>query len=161
VGAFSYSHGIEWLVESGEIHDPASLAAWLTDILLLGSGRNDAILFVQAYQAAWHGEFEGLCDLADTAAAIAGSAERCLETGAQGQAFSDVTRRTWTSASLAKMAALVSKSGQLSDCRRGCRRRSQDRAGARIAGLSACLRGQSGVRRCKGWCRWAIATGSA
>ena len=104
VGAFSYSHGIEWLVESGAIHDPASLAVWLTDILLLGSGRNDAILFVQAYEAARHDDFYRLCDLADHAAAIAGSAERCLETGAQGQAFADVTRRTWTSATLAKMA---------------------------------------------------------
>jgi urease accessory protein len=28
VGAFSYSHGIEWLVESGAIHDKDSLALW-------------------------------------------------------------------------------------------------------------------------------------
>jgi urease accessory protein len=104
VGAFSYSHGIEWLVESGAIHDRESLAAWLRDILLLGSGRNDAILFTEAWRAG--GDPQLLCRIADTASAIAGSAERCLETQAQGQAFCDVTRRTWSSPALDGLAAI-------------------------------------------------------
>jgi len=37
VGAFSYSHGLEWLVETGAVTDSASLQRWLADILLLGA----------------------------------------------------------------------------------------------------------------------------
>ena len=33
-GAFAYSHGLEWAVEAGDIHDGSTLRAWLTDIVL-------------------------------------------------------------------------------------------------------------------------------
>ena len=56
VGAFSYSHGIEWLVESGAIHDRTTLAAWIADLLVLGSGRNDAIFFAHMYRAVIAGD---------------------------------------------------------------------------------------------------------
>jgi urease accessory protein len=104
VGAFSYSHGIEWLVESGAIHDRESLAQWLGDLLVLGSGRNDAILFAAAFRT--NGKIAALCRIADHANAFAASAERCLETQSQGQAFSDVTRRTWQSPTLDRLTAL-------------------------------------------------------
>ena len=29
VGAFSYSHGIEWVVETGEVHDEETLRDWV------------------------------------------------------------------------------------------------------------------------------------
>jgi urease accessory protein len=103
VGAFSYSHGIEWLVESGAITDVSTLAAWVGDVLVLGSGRNDAILFAESWRAT--GKLETLCGIADHAAAFAASAERALETEAQGTAFSDVTRRTWSSPTLDRLAA--------------------------------------------------------
>lgn len=106
VGAFSYSHGLEWLVESGAIHDKDSLAGWIGDILTSGSGRNDAILFAESWRAA--GELESLCAIADHARAFAASAERALETEAQGQAFCDVTRRTWGSPTLDRLAAVYS-----------------------------------------------------
>src|SRR5204862_432062 len=38
VGAFSYSSGIEWAVESGDIADAASLSDWLGAMLAEGSG---------------------------------------------------------------------------------------------------------------------------
>ncbi|MCK5359172.1 MAG: urease accessory protein UreF, partial [Gammaproteobacteria bacterium] len=34
VGAFTYSQGIEWCVESGWIYDANSLEQWLSDCLL-------------------------------------------------------------------------------------------------------------------------------
>jgi len=103
VGAFCYSHGIEWLAESGAVRDAATLAQWVGDILILGGGRNDAILLAESWRAA--GDPERLRTLAELAAALAGSAERALETEAQGQAFCEVTRRTWGSASLDRLAA--------------------------------------------------------
>jgi urease accessory protein len=103
VGAFSYSHGIEWLVESGAIKDANMLGTWITDILTLGSGRNDAILMAEGWRAC--GKLETLCTIAEYASAFCASAERALESQSQGQAFSDVTRRTWASPTLDRLAA--------------------------------------------------------
>jgi urease accessory protein len=101
VGAFSYSHGIEWLVESGAIHDAATLTRWVADILASGSGRNDAILMGESWRAG--ADLERLAAIAEQASAFAASAERALETEAQGQAFCDVTRRTWGSPTLDRL----------------------------------------------------------
>src|ERR1700751_1642544 len=38
VGGFSYSSGIEWAVEAGDINDAASLKDWLAAVLTDGSG---------------------------------------------------------------------------------------------------------------------------
>jgi urease accessory protein len=106
VGAFSYSHGLEWLVETGVICDAATLTAWLDGILVLGSGRNDAILFAQSHEATLRGNIEALCVVAEYAGALAASAERNLETCAQGRAFCEVTRKTWTSPTLDRLLSL-------------------------------------------------------
>lgn len=98
VGAFSYSHGLEWLVETGAVRDAATLVAWLEDVLAFGAGRNDAIFFTAAYRAA--GDLDKLREIAELAAAFAPAAERHLETCAQGSAFSAVTRRAWRSPTL-------------------------------------------------------------
>ena len=45
VGSFAYSQGLEWAVESGDIHDARSLGGWLVDLLTFGAPRADAILF--------------------------------------------------------------------------------------------------------------------
>jgi hypothetical protein len=52
VGAFSYSSGIEWAVEAGDITDAASLRDWLAAMLTDGSGYCDAVFLAQAYRAA-------------------------------------------------------------------------------------------------------------
>ena len=51
IGAFSYSHGLEWAVEEGTVTDRTSLIAWLDADLRYGSGRADAIFFAQAWRA--------------------------------------------------------------------------------------------------------------
>jgi urease accessory protein len=38
VGAFSYSGGIEWAVEAGDIGDAATLREWLTVMIADGGG---------------------------------------------------------------------------------------------------------------------------
>ncbi len=100
VGAFSYSHGLEWLVESGAVKNVNDLTGWVSDILTFGGGRNDAILFAAAYRAAAAQDHVELGEIADLAAALAPSAERQLETTAQGRAFSTVTRKAWRSSTL-------------------------------------------------------------
>jgi urease accessory protein len=84
-GAYAYSHGLEWSVECGDVTDEAALHEWLTDIVVHGSGRNDAILLRHAHRA--HADADTLRDLAELAAAIATSRERRGETLNQGIAF--------------------------------------------------------------------------
>ncbi len=82
VGAFAYSHGLEWAVGAGDVTDSASFQAWITAILQHGSGRNDAILLAAAYNAP-----DDLENTDDTARAFAASRERLMETELQGAAF--------------------------------------------------------------------------
>ena len=51
VGAFSYSSGIEWAVEAGDVSDAESLRDWLTSMLVDGAGVCDGIFLVQAYRS--------------------------------------------------------------------------------------------------------------
>jgi urease accessory protein len=54
-GAYAYSHGLEWAVAAGDVTDGATLSAWLEDLLVLGSGRSDAIFLRHAHRAASEG----------------------------------------------------------------------------------------------------------
>ena len=45
VGAFSYSSGIEWAVEAGDITDAASLRDWLAAMLADGAGFCDGVFW--------------------------------------------------------------------------------------------------------------------
>ncbi len=101
VGAFSYSHGLEYAVEEGRVSDAATLQAWLGDLLRFGSGRNDAILFCHAYEAAQ--QASALTEVAAPAAAFAASSERHLETTAQGRAFAEATVDAWPCAALDRL----------------------------------------------------------
>ncbi len=89
VGAYSYSHGLEWAVESGDVTDLDTLRAWLTDLLDFGAPRTDTILLAHAHTA------EDPTDLAALAEALAPSQERHLETTALGAAFARTTSAAW------------------------------------------------------------------
>jgi urease accessory protein len=51
VGAYSYSEGLEMLVENGTIDTAANLQAWLTQELRSGSMATDAAMLCRAYRA--------------------------------------------------------------------------------------------------------------
>jgi urease accessory protein len=95
VGAFSYSSGIEWAVEAGDIKDAASLRDWLSAVLTDGSGFCDAVLLAQTHRAASARDGEKLHEIAELAAAFVPSRERQLETTTQGRAFIDIARSAW------------------------------------------------------------------
>ena len=105
VGGFSYSSGIEWAVEAGDIVDTATLADWLDAMLGDGSGFCDATFLVHAYRAAEAGEETTLNDIAELAAAFVPSRERQLETSSQGRAFIDISRAAWDADGLDAMVA--------------------------------------------------------
>jgi urease accessory protein len=105
VGAFSYSSGIEWAVEAGDITDAASLRDWLAAMLREGSGFCDAVFLAQAHRAASAQDEAGLREIAELAAAFVPSRERQLETSTQGRAFIEIARSAWAGAGLDEMVA--------------------------------------------------------
>jgi urease accessory protein len=106
VGAFSYSSGIEWAVETGDIADEASLQAWLMVTLAQGGGFCDAVLFAQAHRAIRNNDDKALHEVAELAAAFAPSKERHLETTAQGNAFVEAARAAWGCAALDRLKTI-------------------------------------------------------
>jgi len=108
VGAFSYSSGIEWAVEAGDITDAASLREWLAAMLADGSGFCDGVFLAQAHRAASSNDNAGLRGIAELAAAFVPSRERQLETSTQGRAFIEIARAAWAHDG---MEALISACG--------------------------------------------------
>ena len=106
VGAFSYSSGIEWSVEAGDISYANTLKAWLSVMLGEGGGYCDAVLFAHAHRAAAGADDKALRAVAELAAAFAPSKERYLETTAQGNAFVEAARAAWPCAALDRLKAL-------------------------------------------------------
>jgi urease accessory protein len=104
VGAFTYSHGLEWAVEDGTVTSAAALTAWLSDILRHGAGRSDAILLAAAFRAASEDRRQDLVDIAELAHALQPSKERRLESGAQGRAFATAIADTWGAPTLVDLA---------------------------------------------------------
>lgn len=95
VGAFSYSHGLEWAVEAGIVRDEPGLVAWIEDLLALGTLGQDAILLARAYDAVSSGDRAGFAELRALAAALPATGEILLETTAQGAAFARTCLAAW------------------------------------------------------------------
>ena len=104
VGAYAYSHGLEWAAETGAVTDEASLAGWLADVLEHGAGRNDAILLASAYRAAAADDHAALRNVNDLALALAPSQELRLETRQQGTSFLHATLAAWPAPLLLSLA---------------------------------------------------------
>ena len=109
-GAFSYSHGLEWAVETGDVKNLQGLLDYVTAVVSRGGGWVDAVLFAHAWRATpprspcpfpapatlvTPAPFAELDTLTQLAAAFRGSAETALESRQQGGAFLDVTRKAW------------------------------------------------------------------
>jgi urease accessory protein len=106
VGAFSYSSGIEWAVETGDITDAETLKRWLAVTIAEGGAFCDAVFFAHAHRAVASSDDKALREVAELAAAFAPSKERHLETTAQGRAFVEATRAAWPCAALDRLAAV-------------------------------------------------------
>ncbi|MEM7611398.1 MAG: urease accessory UreF family protein [Pseudomonadota bacterium] len=93
VGAYAFSHGLEYAVESGQLRTASEVESWLADLITAGSGQSD----LRFAAAAWHAG-EDLAQLADIAAlslAFCVSAEIRRESVAQGDAFVATIDAAW------------------------------------------------------------------
>ncbi|MFC5069338.1 urease accessory protein UreF [Flaviflagellibacter deserti] len=104
VGAYAYSHGLEWAVEDGDVRDEASLLDWLRDTLTHGAGRNDAIFLAATHRALAFGDLTKINEINELALAFAPSQELRLETAQQGRSFLDAVLAAWPHDSLTDAA---------------------------------------------------------
>jgi urease accessory protein len=61
VGAYSYSEGLETLVELKVVSDHQKLQVWLSNELRYGAIRIDSALMLRAYRSTFEGDLSGLC----------------------------------------------------------------------------------------------------
>jgi urease accessory protein len=94
-GAYSYSHGLEWAVEAGEIYDRESLVDWLETDLCYGSGRNEAIFFNESWRSASEDNRARLIEVAEMATVFRSTSEFALESVQQGAACLATLRQVW------------------------------------------------------------------
>src|SRR5215467_14284065 len=95
IGAYSYSHGLEWGVDAGHVHDRISLVDWLEADLCYGSGRNEAIFFAEAWRSGIKSDRTKLFDIAELAAAFRGTSEFALESAQQATSCLSTLRQVW------------------------------------------------------------------
>jgi urease accessory protein len=98
VGGFSYSHGLEWAVESGAVHDRHTLEDYVATILEAGAGWVDLVLLAEAWRTA-----DAPDAVIELAQAWRGTAETALEAAQQGAAFLVATRAAWPGTALDKI----------------------------------------------------------
>jgi urease accessory protein len=104
IGAYSYSHGLEYAIEAGLVTDAPTLRAYVETALCHGTGQLDASLLCAAYRASR--EDCQLADIVTLAAALRGTSELALESAAQGRALLTLLRQAWPAPPLDALAAL-------------------------------------------------------
>ncbi|RLK07997.1 urease accessory protein UreF [Ruegeria conchae] len=92
VGGFAYSHGLEAAIDRGTVANSQETEAWISDVLENGSGWNDALFVVAAFNAL---DKDELINVDVTARAFCATSERLIETDLLGQAFGNVTKGVW------------------------------------------------------------------
>jgi urease accessory protein len=108
-GSYSYSHGLEWAVEAGYVRDRETLIEWLGADLRYGSGRNEAIFFIEAWRSAAHNDLAKLFEIAELACAFRGTSEFALESSQQGVACLSTLGRVWPDDLLGRLSELLSE----------------------------------------------------
>ncbi|MGL5114847.1 MAG: urease accessory protein UreF [Beijerinckiaceae bacterium] len=100
IGAFSFSHGLEWAVEADDVRDRETLRHWIETLILTGSGWSDAVLFANAHRAVERADKVLLTETAELAIALQPSRERRLESTMQGDAFVRAVAAGWENGGL-------------------------------------------------------------
>ncbi len=103
VGAYSYSHGLEYAVEDGVVGDRDELVGWVHAVLHWGAGRTDGLLLAAAHRAAAEPDPAALHRVAELALACRSTSELGLETCAQGRAFTAAVSAGWPDPVLLKL----------------------------------------------------------
>ncbi len=95
IGAFSYSHGLEWAVETGDVRDAETLFDFVSDVTTFGTAQMDAVLLALAHRAATARDISLMTEVTELAAVYGATKELRQETLLQGRAFFDTAREVW------------------------------------------------------------------
>lgn len=109
IGAYTYSSGLEYAIESKLVSDTVSLENWLADLIRIGSSAVDGSFFCLAHRAATAGDQDALGDLVEWADALRPTVELALESAAQGEAFLRTIRAAWPHDGIEMLAAVSHK----------------------------------------------------
>jgi urease accessory protein len=104
IGAFAFSHGLEWAIDAGDVRSRDDLSAYVAAALEGGGGWCDLVFLAAAWRSARAGDRDKLTEIADLAAAWRGSAETALESSHQGAAFARATLVAWPGSPLDELA---------------------------------------------------------
>ncbi|WP_338184104.1 urease accessory protein UreF [Thalassospira tepidiphila] len=113
VGAYTYSHGVEYAVEDGRVTSADSLINWVEGVLEFGAGRIDAVLFCAAWRAARAGDEAALFDIGVEADCWRGTSEMALEATAQGRAFVSTMQKVWGDGMITRWADAMREDDRL------------------------------------------------
>ena len=89
IGAFAYSHGLEWAIDKDHVSNGEKLQKWITDLLEYGSLRSDAIFISLILRG------HDVRKMNELSMALCPAGERLLETKLQGSAFAKVIEDVW------------------------------------------------------------------
>lgn len=109
VGAYTYSQGLEWAVESGTIVDESSTCAWISDLLMYGMGRYEAPLIARLIQVWTDGDLQTLSRLNKEFIATRESSELRAETVQMGYSMTRLARELMDPA----LATLVTRLAEM------------------------------------------------
>ena len=107
VGAFSYSHGLEYAVEIGLVGCRETLVDWVQGVVTRGAGRVDAGLFGAAYGAIAGDDEADLIWAIERGDAMRATRELAGESIGQGEAFIETIRATWPAPRLDQLVELA------------------------------------------------------
>ena len=109
VGAYSYSHGIEFAVEENLVNDAKTLREWVEGILYYGAGQKDGIVFSETWKTINKADENRLLYVIEIANAFQPTTEMALESRAQGAAFLDAISAAWPLELLTHVTRLLKK----------------------------------------------------
>ncbi|MEL7025466.1 MAG: urease accessory protein UreF [Pseudomonadota bacterium] len=102
IGAYTFSHGLEYAVEARWVSDVSTAQSWLESLLRHGTGQADLVLVAAGWRAKTD---ESLHRALSVGVAMAASRELRLETTAQGDAFLHAVGNAWPCDALTSLRA--------------------------------------------------------
>lgn len=104
IGAYTYSHALEHVIEVGELKTVSDLVARITSVLNYGSGWTDGLLCRLALDGT-----DDPHDLLHTAWCLRGSHELGFEATQQGEAFVRAVQAVWPMEALASLKDIAAQ----------------------------------------------------
>lgn len=87
IGAYSYSQGLEWVVETGDVHDADSAQRWIGDVLANVQARGELPVLLRLCDAAGAGDWDAFARWHAWFRASRETAELAAETQQMGAAL--------------------------------------------------------------------------